>query len=233
MDDPLWSKRWRGLTLALLLALSPGALAQEQAPESASDRVRGEAPRDTPLGAPYNIGRTQQNNSEVSIRDYLSSRIDQLRSEMVDRFEALERKQQQILDERDNQYAQRFTAQQEALAAALQAQKEAVANALSAQQDAVVKAEDAANKRFDSVNEFRDQLRDQALLFMSKAEADARFKSLEEKTAAASSRLDNINFTNQGSKDLWVILAGVFVLMLAIGGFVMNYTRGRRDMVAK
>lgn len=52
-------------------------------------------------------------------------------------------------------------------------QKQAVSAALSAQEKAVGKAETAAEKRFDSVNEFRAQLSDQANTFMPRAEAEA------------------------------------------------------------
>ncbi len=65
-----------------------------------------------------------------------------------------------IVNERDRQYGQRFDAQEKAVAAALAAAKEAV-----------VKAETAAEKRFDSVNEFRNTLKDQAGTFITRGEA--------------------------------------------------------------
>ena len=82
-----------------------------------------------------------------------------------------------LIDERDKQYLQRFEAQQKAVAAALEAAKEAV-----------TKAENAAEKRFDSVNEFRNTLKDQQLTLMSRAEAEVRFKAIEEKVALAFDR---------------------------------------------
>jgi hypothetical protein len=53
--------------------------------------------------------------------------------------------------------------------------------ALSASDKAVTKSEIATEKRFDSVNEFRAQLKDQAATLMPREEATNRFKSIEDK----------------------------------------------------
>ncbi len=75
-----------------------------------------------------------------------------------------------VLAEKDKGYSQRFDAQEKAVTAALTAAKEAV-----------VKAEIAAEKRFDSVNEFRGQLSDQARTFMPRPECEKEFESLRDK----------------------------------------------------
>lgn len=67
---------------------------------------------------------------------------------------------------------QRFTDQDKAVQAALQAAKEAV-----------LKAENASEKRFESVNEFRQQLSDQTNTFLPRPEYNAQHKALEEKVA--------------------------------------------------
>jgi hypothetical protein len=77
---------------------------------------------------------------------------------------------QTVMDERDIRYEQRFKAMDEKTSLALTASEKAVA-----------KAEIATEKRFDSVNEFRGQLKDQAATLVPRAEADSRFKGLEEK----------------------------------------------------
>jgi hypothetical protein len=56
--------------------------------------------------------------------------------------------------------------------------KEAVADALEAAKEAVTKAEDATERRFASVNEFRSTLSDQAAQLMPRAEAQSRFETL-------------------------------------------------------
>jgi Fe2+ transport system protein B len=58
-----------------------------------------------------------------------------------------------VMDERDNQYRQRWEAQESAVANAFNAQEKAVASALSAAERAVSKAEMASEKRFDTINE--------------------------------------------------------------------------------
>ncbi|MBA2682351.1 MAG: hypothetical protein H0U76_28655 [Ktedonobacteraceae bacterium] len=81
-------------------------------------------------------------------------------------------------------YSERFDASQNAIHAAFAAQKLAVDTALSAADRAVTKAETAAEKRFESVNEFRQTLTDQAGTFIPRGEAAAVFKSYDDKLEA-------------------------------------------------
>lgn len=67
---------------------------------------------------------------------------------------------------------QRFTDQDVAVQAALLAAKEAV-----------LKAENASEKRFESVNEFRQQLSDQTNTFLPRPEYNAQHKALEDKVS--------------------------------------------------
>ena len=60
-------------------------------------------------------------------------------------------------------------------------QGEAIKTAMSAAEKAVDKAEKATEKRFDSVNEFRKTLSDQAALFLQRGEYMAASKALVEK----------------------------------------------------
>jgi hypothetical protein len=53
-------------------------------------------------------------------------------------------------------------------------QRREVQSALASAEKAVIKAEKDAKQRFKSVNEFRDQLRDQAATFMPRLEAEQR-----------------------------------------------------------
>lgn len=69
-------------------------------------------------------------------------------------------------------FEQRFTDQDKAVQAALLAAKEAV-----------LKAEVASEKRFESVNEFRQQLSDQTNTFIPRPEYTAQHKALEDKVA--------------------------------------------------
>ena len=64
-----------------------------------------------------------------------------------------------VCNERERASKQRFKAQDRAVLAALAAAEKAVS-----------KAEIAAEKRFDAVNEFRGQLKDQAATFVTRTE---------------------------------------------------------------
>jgi hypothetical protein len=70
----------------------------------------------------------------------------------------------------DKRYAERFNAQSEALNIAL-----------AAAEKAVLKAETAAERRFESVNEFRGSLNDLVNRMLPRGEADQRFTGMEEK----------------------------------------------------
>lgn len=72
------------------------------------------------------------------------------------------------IDANDKRYEQRFADSEKAVNAALSAADKAVASALQAAKEAVIKAELANEKHFDSVNEFRKTLGDQANGFVTK-----------------------------------------------------------------
>jgi hypothetical protein len=140
-----------------------------------------------------------------------------------------------VMNERDRAYQHRYEAQEKAVAAALLAQErlsqtsfasqeKAVAAALTAAQSAVNKAEVAAEKRFDSVNEFRAQLADQAATFLPRAEFDRAIGSLSEKLDASvkglAEKIEDLREsrdTNQGHSgglnQGWVYLVGFFSLV--------------------
>lgn len=96
-----------------------------------------------------------------------------------------------LFREKDLRDEQRFDAQAIATQAALAAVKEAGA-----------KAENASEKRFDAVNEFRRTLTDQAATFVSRVE----FNALKE-------RMDRNDGKASGISALWGII-------VAIGGLV-------------
>jgi hypothetical protein len=75
-----------------------------------------------------------------------------------------------LMDERDRRYEERFRATDEKTSLALTSSKEAVA-----------KAETATEKRFDSVNEFRKTLADQAAGFMPRQEYISNHQAIIDK----------------------------------------------------
>lgn len=74
-----------------------------------------------------------------------------------------------------------IVAQKEAIGAALTAAKEALTAAQASSEKAILKAEESNEKRFASVNEFRSTLADQQKTFVTKAECDYRFQSIDGK----------------------------------------------------
>lgn len=92
--------------------------------------------------------------------------------------------------ESDLRYQQRYDSQQRAITDALAAAEKAVAAALANADRAVNKAEVAAEKRFESVNEFRAQLTDQTATLMSRAEADAKITALSDRVSDVKTRID-------------------------------------------
>lgn len=92
--------------------------------------------------------------------------------------------------------------------------------AFSTSDKAIEKAERAAEKRFDAVNEFRQQLGDQAATFMPRSEAQARWESLGEKLDALATRLDRSEGRGTGLNAGWVYLVAAIA---AVGTIVSLY----------
>jgi crotonobetainyl-CoA:carnitine CoA-transferase CaiB-like acyl-CoA transferase len=110
---------------------------------------------------------------------------------------------------------ERYATQTKALDAAFAAADKAVTAALLAAKEAVNKAEAAAEKRFESVNEFRAQLSDQAATFVPRGEADARFSALDEKLATALSHVDQDRGRGRGIEQIWAALIAVVAVAVA------------------
>lgn len=125
-----------------------------------------------------------------------------------------------------------FINSDKAIAAALLSAKEAVNAALVSSKEAVTKAELAAEKRFESVNEFRAQLADQAATFVSRLEADAYRQGTEQKLEAlkdqvdrAEKRLDLNQGRNAGSASTIgyaVTAIGVLILVINFAFFLVT-----------
>jgi hypothetical protein len=125
------------------------------------------------------------------------------------------------IDEHDQRYEQRFQAQQAALAAALTSQKESVRDALAAADRAVTKSETATEKRFEGVNEFRGQLKDQSSTFITRTEHASDLKGLTERLG----RLEQLQADSAGSarQTLWIL-----GLLVAVSAVVVSYLAWKR-----
>lgn len=95
---------------------------------------------------------------------------------------------------------------------------ESMAAALLAAKEAVEKAERAAEKRFESVNEFRSQLADQAASFMPRSEAEALIRGSTEKIDALTARIDKHEGGAAGISSAGTIAAAVVTALIALAG---------------
>lgn len=110
-----------------------------------------------------------------------------------------------VVDERDRRYEDRFKAQEKAVEAALASAREAVE-----------KAEAAAEKRFESVNEFRAQQKDLMSTFLPRSEFDAlrsRFETMEGRAS--------------GIAGSWAFLVAAVGVVIAVVAVVVSRKPGR------
>lgn len=126
-------------------------------------------------------------------------------------FETLRQHLRGIMDERDKRYDE-----------ALRAVKESSSIALTAADRAVVKAETATEKRFDSVNEFRDTLADQQRTLMPRTEAELRFVALEKAIASLQLTQRGTAGTGEGTKAGWVLAVGVAGFVFGLVAFAAS-----------
>lgn len=98
-------------------------------------------------------------------------------------------------------------------------QAEKVLLALNAADKAVSKAEIATEKRFESVNEFRSSLSDQALNLVSKLEFTAVTKGLSDKLSDLADRINRSEGKGSGLHAGWGYIVGgigVFAAVVAV-----------------
>ena len=116
--------------------------------------------------------------------------------------------------EMDQRYQQRFAAQESAVRSALTSAKEATQ-----------KAEVANEKRFESVNEFRATLADQAGRFVTRTEVEQLFRSLDDKVDTVTGRLERLDGRSGGTNATWGYLVGAVVAagtLVAILGAIIG-----------
>ena len=114
-----------------------------------------------------------------------------------------------LLSEMDKRNEQRFTASEKAINAAL-----------AAADRAVMKAETAAEKRFESVNEFRGTLSDQQRSLMPRSEADVEFRAMRQIIDDLKTRMDKNEGKSKGFETSWLIFIGLGGLILTLLGLI-------------
>jgi hypothetical protein len=104
--------------------------------------------------------------------------------------------------------------------------KEAVTDSIQNAKEAVTKAEDATERRFASVNEFRSTLSDQAAQLMPRAEAQTRFETLQTNVARIELDLRG-SVSNAGGRSVTstqFVTAGLAIaaIIVALGVGMLN-----------
>lgn len=157
---------------------------------------------------------------EPSLRE-LTADLDGLRELLLSKLDA----QSDALAAADKRYEQRFMAQEGAVTSALNAQEKAVTSAMVSADRAVSKVETANDKRFESVNEFRAQLADQAAGFLPRNEANIRFDGFSEKLDSQrkvlDGRLEQIRVDLQQIREAAAIIQGKSVGMNQLWGYLV------------
>jgi len=126
-----------------------------------------------------------------------------------------------LMNERDVRYEQRFQAQQKALQDALLAAEKAVSTAMASADRAVLKAENAAEKRFEGVNEFRATLADQAARLMPRQESEVSLAAMREKIDAALIRVNTMEANKHGATDNTKMLLAALGAAVAVAGLFL------------
>lgn len=78
-----------------------------------------------------------------------------------------------------------------------------------AQEKAIAKAELAVEKRLESMNEFRGQLKDQSAQFVTRAEFTTALKHVEQKVDDLKQYRDTSSGKSLGINALWLIVLGI------------------------
>ena len=118
---------------------------------------------------------------------------------------------EKIFEERDLRLAQKF---------------ESLATAIN-------KAEGATEKRFESVNEFRNTLSDQQKTFISSSEYKSAHQNLLDTVNTLSKttsdtittqkeRIDKIENIKQGGAQMWILIVGIIGICMGIASFLIN-----------
>lgn len=131
----------------------------------------------------------------------------------------------------DKRYEERFSASQKALELGLSGTRGEISVALAAAKEAVLKAENATEKRFESVNEFRGTLDNQQRTLIPRSEVAEIRQGLEEKIHNLTKLLDEVRTQTtsrtaerRGVQGGWGYAVGAVGLVLGVLGIVAAFT---------
>lgn len=126
-----------------------------------------------------------------------------------------------VISGNDKRYEERFLASQKALEIGLAGTMREISVALAASKEAVLKAENATEKRFESVNEFRGTLDNQQRTLIPRSEVDVLIRSVTEKIGSLEKIVDAMSVERKGIVAGWGYAVGVVGFLLAIGSLIL------------
>ncbi len=160
-------------------------------------------------------------------------RLDNIEKLILEKEKARDGEQRAIIDHMEGNvrfFSAAIANLKDAIVTSGTSSKEATANAFLSAKEALDKAAVATEKRFDAVNEFRGQLKDQQQMLLPRAEAEAKIKSLGEMMASLAARVDQINGRTQGADATWISLSGACGLLIGAAGVGAAFIRrGNHD----
>lgn len=101
----------------------------------------------------------------------------------------------------------------------LAAEKAAVL-ALGSSEKAIAKSEQASDKRFEAVNEFRNALSDSSRNNVTRAEMESRFEALTDKIKDLGDRANRNEGNKQGLLDGWKIMVAILGVLAVLFGIL-------------
>lgn len=139
--------------------------------------------------------------------------VDTLREQVAEQMGSLEGRQNQRINDLIENIKIKNEVNRHYLDSALASQKEATEAAMRSSAMAINKAEAAAEKRFEGVNEFRNTLSDQQRTLMPRQEAEVINKAMLDKLQALTERMDRDEGRGSGVHTGWLLALGVVSLI--------------------
>jgi len=106
----------------------------------------------------------------------------------------------------------------------LNALKDAISQALASSEKAIAKAEEGAERKYESLNELRDMAQDQAGRFLTTAAYTPQHQALSEKIEALTTRIAAIESVDKGKSagigSVGTIVLGALLALSAVGSLV-------------
>ncbi len=131
---------------------------------------------------------------------------------------------EQLIMNHETMDLQRHLSEHTAVIVAQQAMSATLLQTQLTTNDALRKAEVAIEKRFDSVNEFRAQLGDQARTFLPRPEFDIQQLAMGARIAALEKSVNDFQGRKSGVFEGWGWAVGIVSLLIAIMGAVLTLT---------